>query len=185
MLVLNPPVCGGREVSIWPRARALACSLRWWSKDQSGWIITLITSLIHSPHYRVHRLAISLDHCQPAGVCGSSASHSSPWGEMPFKENRRAHCLEEGWMLSGTPASFVCCLSSASSCTQMVHFAEAGGRFLPYMFIGFFILPCRHPSLILSFFCLHLSRSLLQSTEWHLKTSYTISTSAFQRQNAL
>lgn len=49
--------------------------------------------------------------------------------------------LEEGPTLSGTPASFVCCLFSR---TQMVHFEEAGCRFHPCMRAFFHALPRRH-----------------------------------------
>ncbi|KAL1261676.1 hypothetical protein QQF64_006941, partial [Cirrhinus molitorella] len=92
----SPAVCPSIHPSIQPTIHLIVCPSLHLSIHPSTH--PPIHPSIHPSNCRSWKYTdrpISLDHCQPAGVCGSSASHSSPRGEMAFKGELPSTCLEE------------------------------------------------------------------------------------------
>lgn len=178
----NPPVRGCSGVGICPSVCRSMLPEVVEHTDQSGWIINLNylsnpLPTLQSTQPRSAR-AIILDECQPAGLCDSLPE--PPGERRAFLGESSSACLEEGATLSGTPASFVCCLFP---CTQMVHFEEAGCRFHPCVrFSTFCPEAC---SLWLYSLLFPLSLLRFSNTTWRLKTQPTLfEISSFRCQNA-
>ncbi len=178
--------CVWRELAS-ARARALACSLRWWSTDQSGWIINLnylsnpLPTLQSTQTGPLAWITVSLQ-----GSAAPLLLTAAPGERWPFKENRRAPASRRvGCSLAPLLLLFVVFHPLLLVPRWFILQKLVDGSSPTCLFGLFSSCPAGILHSFFAFFCLHLSRSLLQSTEWHLKTSYTISTSAFQRQNAL
>lgn len=82
--------CVWRELAF-GRARALACSLRWWSTDQSGWIINLnylsnpLPTLQSTQTGPLAWITVSLQ-----GSAAPLLLTAAPGERWPFKDNHRA-----------------------------------------------------------------------------------------------